>query len=201
MTNESGVAGLRSKEWVRPSSSILEDLHALEEAVSDVGFEHGISNWQLIFIADPDRKKRVLSSCETIHADVLAVFCVDPDAWSKPHPDLWEYAGFEERARYIDDMFAIGRGNKTLQRDRAMRSVGMAAGAMVSKAKSLGYSVDNIDGVDLSLLEQEMALPASHQIEYVFAIGHQTNHSPVGKKACFDKSFVARERFSQRLAD
>lgn len=201
MSFKAETSGLRTKELPYMSSAVLEDLHALEDAVSLVGFDHGISNWQVIFIADPERKRRILSSADGGHADVLAVFCVDPEAWMKTHSGLWETASFESRARYIDDMFAIGRGHKTLQRDRAMRSVGMAAGAMLSKAKSLGYSVESLEDVDISAVTRETGLPSSYQVEYVFALGHQSNHSAVGRMVQTGCPCVAREQFSQRLVD
>jgi len=189
------------QNWFHPPSAVLEDMHALEEAVSLVGYDHGIANWQLVFVTDPDRKKRMLSSYPDIHADMVAVLCVDPEAWFISRPGLWENAAFEARSRFIDDMLAIGRGDNRLQRDRAMRSVGMAAGALVSKAKSLGYMIENLPDTDLELVGREIGLPASHQVEYVFSLGHHSNRSSHNEIAQRGRKCVSREQFCSKTSD
>ena len=169
-----------------------------------VGYDHGIANWQLVFVTDHLRKQKILASLSDhsgFHADALAVLCVNPEAWNSPHPNLWEKAEFEARSHYLDDMFEIGRGNKTLQRDRAMRSVGMAAGALCSKAQSLGYVVDHLHDVDISLVGREIGVPASHQIEYVFCLGHHSNHIAPTSIAQRGRKCVSLEQFSEQLLD
>ncbi|MDY0028743.1 MAG: hypothetical protein RBR86_02245 [Pseudobdellovibrionaceae bacterium] len=187
--------------WFHLSSSVLEDMHVLEEAVSFVGYDHGIANWQLVFVTDPERKRRMLSAYPDIHADMVAVLCVNPEAWFVSRSDLWENAGFDARSRFMDDMLAIGRGDKNLQRDRAMRSVGMAAGALVSKAKSLGYIIENLHDTDLGMIGREIGLPASHHVEYVFSLGHHSNRSGHGEIAQRGRKCVAREQFCHKSGD
>lgn len=168
--------GAFKSEWSDAPTALREQAYAIEQAVEQVPFVHGIRNWHMVLVTGQSIRKAGEFRDGPI-PDMVAVFCVNPTAWDKSHPDFWSNAGFSERARYLDDHFSIQRGSSSLQRDRAMISVGIAAGASIAKACTLGFMAERSHDYDSERLGQLLGLPKELEVAAVIAIGKRRNVS------------------------
>ncbi|MDD3020011.1 MAG: hypothetical protein PHX61_03400 [Alphaproteobacteria bacterium] len=168
MTISAGV--LTKQGWIRQSDNLHSDIEDITADVSALSFDHHIPNWHMYFIQDPLVKAHVFPDYVKHHCRMLIVFAVDTVAWGRPHPDLWDRVGFEDREAYLDDMFSIMRGDENLQRDRAMQSVGMAAGLAASSARRLDYEVEIINRLDAAKLANAIKIPETHEIAMVLSL-------------------------------
>lgn len=63
------------------------------------------------------------------------------------------------------------RGREQVQRDEGMRSCGMAAGAIMLLAQSMGYATCPMDGSDFEAVGKLIHLPEDHEIVMFVALG------------------------------
>lgn len=163
-------------DWSGVSSGLRENAYAIEQAVEQVPFDHGIRNWHMVLVTGQSIRTAGGFRDGPI-PDMIAVFCVNPTAWDKTHPEIWSRAGFAERVRYLDDRFSIQRGSGHLQRDRAMVSVGVAAGAAMVKATEFGYMAERSHDYDGERMAQLLGLPKEFEVAAVISIGKRRNAS------------------------
>jgi nitroreductase len=65
-------------------------------------------------------------------------------------------------------------GREWLQRDEAMRSIGIASQTIMLSAKALGYDSCPMIGFDLDTVAELIGLPQDHVIGNMIAIGKST---------------------------
>jgi len=65
-------------------------------------------------------------------------------------------------------------GKEQLQRDEAMRSVGIAAQTIMLSAKGLGYDSGPMIGFDQDAVAQIVNLPEDHAIGMIIVVGKKT---------------------------
>ncbi len=156
--------------WIRQASRCRSDIEEIRADVSALSFDHHIPNWRMQFIEDSATKSKIFPNYAKHHCRILVVFTVDVEAWGRPHSDLWENATFEDRDAYLDDMLSVMRGDKNLQRDRAMQAVGMAAGLAAASARRLGYEVEIIGRLDPAKIGNAIRIPETHSIASVLSL-------------------------------
>ena len=74
----------------------------------------------------------------------------------------------------VDWMGPFHEGRDWLQRDEAMRSIGMASQTIMLAAKALGYESCPMIGFDFKQVSEFIGLPADHVIGNMIAIGKGT---------------------------
>jgi nitroreductase len=98
----------------------------------------------------------------------------DVDAWKKDPPRYWRNAPSEVAKVLVDWIAPFHEGRKFLQRDEAMRSIGIAMQTIMLAAKSLGYESCPMIGFDFDAVAKLINLPDDHVIGPMVAIGKGT---------------------------
>ena len=74
----------------------------------------------------------------------------------------------------VDWMGPFHKGREWLQRDEAMRSIGMASQTIMLAAKAIGYDLCPMIGFDFDKVAELIGLPDDHVIGNLIAIGKAT---------------------------
>ncbi|MFT9386793.1 nitroreductase family protein [Acetobacter sp.] len=134
-----------------------------------------IQNWRFVVVKDPDLRRRIRAAAwdqpQVTDASVLLVLCADLKAWEKKPGRYWENAQPDIQAVMTAAIDQYYRGREQVQRDEGMRSCGMAAGAIMLLAQSMGYGTCPMDGFDFGAVGALINLPADHEIVMFVAIG------------------------------
>lgn len=137
-----------------------------------------IQNWRFLVVTDPDLRRQIRKVAwdqpQVTDASALLVLCADIKAWEKAPERYWQNAGHEVRDFMVGAIDQYYRGREHVQRDEGMRSCGMAAGAIMLLAESMGYATCPMDGFDFAAVGELIRLPADHEIVMFVAIGKAT---------------------------
>ena len=96
------------------------------------------------------------------------------NAWQKNPERYWRDAPAEVAEVLVNWITPFHEGREWLQRDEAMRSVGMAAQTIMLAAKSMGYESCPMIGFDQDAVAALINLPADHVIGMMIAVGKGT---------------------------
>ena len=134
-----------------------------------------IQNWRFLVVTDPDLRRQIRAVAwdqpQVTDASALLVLCADIRAWEKAPERYWENAGQPVRDFMVGAIDQYYRGREQVQRDEGMRSCGMAAGAIMLLAESMGYATCPMDGFDFAAVGELIRLPSDHEIVMFVAIG------------------------------
>lgn len=133
-----------------------------------------MQNWRFVAIRDraiKEKIKRVAWDQPQVAVNSLLVaVCADLHAWKTPHK-YWT-ANDPKTAKSMADMtIDFYSSNPQLQRDEAIRSIGMSSMAIMFAATDLGYSCNPIVGYDADAVASIINLPENHVIGMLIAIG------------------------------
>ncbi|MBB2203961.1 nitroreductase family protein [Gluconacetobacter takamatsuzukensis] len=159
-----------------------------------------IQNWRFLVVTDPDLRRQIRKVAwdqpQVTDASVLLVLCADIAAWEKAPERYWENAEPGVRDFMVGAIDQYYRGREQVQRDEGMRSCGMAAGAIMLLAESMGYATCPMDGFDFGAVGELIGLPSDHEIVMFVAIG-KTAAAPYPTGGIVpDKDIIFRNRFS-----
>lgn len=134
-----------------------------------------IQNWRFLVVTDPGLRQQIRKVAwdqpQVTDASALLVLCADIRAWEKAPERYWENADRSVRDFMIGAIDQYYRGREQVQRDEGMRSCGMAAGAIMLLAESMGYATCPMDGFDFAAVGELIRLPSDHEIVMFVAIG------------------------------
>ncbi|MFT9198939.1 nitroreductase family protein [Gluconobacter oxydans] len=134
-----------------------------------------IQNWRFVTVTDPDLRceirKVAWDQPQVTDASVLLILCADIKAWEKFPERYWANAAPATRDIMVGAIDQYYRGREQVQRDEGMRSCGMAAGAIMLLAESMGYGTCPMDGFDFDAVGKLIRLPEDHEIVMFVAIG------------------------------
>lgn len=152
-----------------------EDLHAIIDAARKTPTSFNIQNWRFAAIRDrgvKEKLKRVAWDQAQVGINsALFVLCADLKAWDRDPVRYWKANG-DDTAIHMSNMTRnFYKGREEVQRDEAMRSVGMAATAIMLKAVDLGYATSPMIGFDATEAARIINLPADHVIGMMIAVG------------------------------
>ncbi|ACI51185.1 nitroreductase [Gluconacetobacter diazotrophicus PA1 5] len=151
------------------------DLDAILGLARRMPTAFNIQNWRFVAVSDPklrqDIRKVAWDQPQVTDASVLLVLCADIKAWEKYPARYWENADSSVRDFMVGAIDQYYRGREDVQRDEGMRSCGMAAGAIMLLAESMGYATCPMDGFDFAAVGKLIKLPADHEIVMFVAVG------------------------------
>lgn len=134
-----------------------------------------IQNWRFVAVTDPELRGEIRKVAwdqpQVTDASVLLVLCADIKAWEKSPERYWENADPNTREVMVGAIEQYYRGREQVQHDEGMRSCGMAAGAIMILAESMGYATCPMDGFDFDAVGRLIHLPKDHEIVMFVAIG------------------------------
>ena len=155
-----------------------EDLHAIIDAMRKTPTSFNIQNWRIVAIRDrgiKEKLKRVAWDQAQVGINsALFVLCGDIKAWDK-HPErYWEANGPDTAAHMSNMTRGFYKGRDAVQRDEVMRSVGMAATALMLKAVDLGYATSPMIGFDAGEAAKIVNAPDDIVVGMMIAVGKST---------------------------
>ncbi len=154
------------------------DLRKLLEAAMQSPTSFNIQHWRFVVVRDKALRKQIRSAgndqAQITDASVLIVMTADVLAWKKNPQRHWRDAPPEVARMLVDWMAPFHEGRDWLQRDEAMRSIGIASQTIMLAAKALGYDSCPMIGFDPDKVSEFIGLPDDHVIGNMIAIGKGT---------------------------
>lgn len=142
-------------------------------ALSPTSFN--IQNWRFLVVKDVELRKKIRSAAwnqaQVTDASLLLLLCADLKAGEKDPQRYWKNASKDVQDFIIPAIENFYKGNDQLQRDEALRSIGIAAQTLMLSAKSAGYDSCPMIGFDSQKVAELINLPKDHIIGMMLAIG------------------------------
>lgn len=134
-----------------------------------------IQNWRFVVLRDPEVKRQVRAAAwnqaQVEEAQLTLALCADLKAWDKAPERYWRTAPEKTQQMLVPMIRKTYQGRDQLQRDEAMRSVGIAAQTLMLAAKQLGYDSGALVGFDPDAVAKIIKLPEDHVIGMLLVIG------------------------------
>lgn len=137
-----------------------------------------MQNWRFLLVEDPELRKELraaaVDQAQVTEASLLFLLCADLKAWENEPQRYWRNAPEEIQDILVPWMGPFYEGKDELQRDEAMRSVGIVAQTMMLGAKAMGYDSCPMIGFDADKVAKLINLPENHVLGMMLVIGKAT---------------------------
>ncbi len=137
-----------------------------------------IQHWRFVLVRDPELRKQIRAvgndQAQMTDASILIVMTADMKAWEKSPERYWRDAPQEVADLLVNWMGPFHEGREFLQRDEAMRSIGMAMQTIMLAAKGMGYDSCPMIGFDFDPVAKLINLPEDHVLGPMIAVGKGT---------------------------
>lgn len=134
-----------------------------------------IQHWRLVRVTDAglrrDIRRVANDQAQITDASLLYVITADVKAWEKDPARYFQNAPQAARDMLLPWMHAFYAGKEQLQRDEALRSVGLIAQTLMLAAKAMSYDSCPMIGFDAEKVAELIRLPDDHVIGMIVAIG------------------------------
>lgn len=159
-----------------------------------------MQNWRFVLVKDKAMRQQIREAAwdqaHITESSLLIVLCADLKAYANDPAKYWKNAPAEVGKYLSDMMIPFYEGKETLQRDEAMRSVGIAGQTIMLAAKAMGYDSCPMIGFDPEAVAKVINLPEDHTIGFVIVVGKATQPAwPKPGQLDLDK-VVITDRFS-----
>ena len=152
-----------------------EDKKELLELALLAPTSFNIQNWRFVLVESPEQKAAVRKvawdQAQVTDASMTFVLCADVRSWSKEPARYWENAPQEAQDFLVPAIGNFYEGREWIQRDEAMRSVGIVAQTLMLAAKAKGYDSCPMIGFDQDEVAKLINLPDDHVIGMMLVIG------------------------------
>ena len=170
------IYGRRAVKHFDPDHEMTgADKTKLLEAAIQAPTSFNIQHWRFVVVDDPELRKQIREvgndQAQITDASMLIIMTADMSAWQKEPGRYWENAPKEVADLLVNWMGPFHEGREQLQRDEAMRSIGMAMQTLMLAAKSMGYESCPMIGYDFDKVAEMINLPGDHCIGPLVAIG------------------------------
>ena len=153
----------------------------LIEAAMQSPTSFNIQHWRFVVVRDPELRKEIRAvgndQAQMTDASLLIVMTADVDAWRKEPQRYWRNAPPEVAELLVNWIAPFHEGREELQRDEAMRSIGMAMQTIMLAAQEMGYDSCPMIGFDHEAVAGLIRMPPDHCMGPMVAIGKKTKDS------------------------
>ncbi|MHA1517114.1 MAG: nitroreductase family protein [Alphaproteobacteria bacterium] len=179
MNTLDAIYGRRAIKHFDPDHRIIEEeRNKLLEAAIQAPTSFNIQHWRFVVVDDPELRKEIRAlgndQAQITDASLLIIMTGDVGAWQKEPVRYWANAPKEVADLLVGWMGPFHEGREELQRDEAMRSIGMAMQTLMLAAKEMGYESCPMIGYDFDKVAELIKLPKDHCIGPLVAIGKGT---------------------------
>lgn len=137
-----------------------------------------IQHWRLVQVTDPSLRIKIRAAAfdqaQVTEASLLFVVTADIKAWEKDPQRYWVNAPKQAQDILVPWIHPFYAGKEQLQRDEAMRSVGIMLQTLMLTAKAMGYDSCPMIGFEADKVAELIRLPADHAIGALLVIGKST---------------------------
>lgn len=173
------VSARRAVKHYDPDHVMSEDdFKALMDLAMQSPTSFNIQNWRFVNVTDKDKRAKIREAAwdqaQVTDASVILIMFADVKSWEKDPARYWRNAPQEVRELMVSMIGPFYEGREWIQRDEAMRSVGIAAQTLMLCAKEMGYDSCPMIGFDQDVVAEVINLPNDYVIGMMLAIGKQT---------------------------
>lgn len=151
------------------------EIELLLDVAAQAPSSFNIQHWRIVNVTDPALRTKLreaaFDQAQVTDASLLFVVCTDIKAWEKDPQRYWVNAPKEAQDVLVPWISPFYSGNEQLQRDEAMRSVGLILQTLMIGAKAMGYDSCPMIGFDIEKVGQLVNLPKSYAVGARLAIG------------------------------
>ena len=133
-----------------------------------------MQNWRFVVITDPNKRQAIRDAAwgqaQVTDASILIVLCANLHS-HKNGARYWVNAPKEVQDILVPLIEPFYEDKPELQRDEAMRSIGIASQTIMLAAKSMGYDSCPMIGFDPVKVAEIIRLPEHHVIGMLLPVG------------------------------
>lgn len=170
----------RAVKHYDPAHKFTDDeLTSLLELALLAPTSFNIQNWRPVVITDNTELRQQIRAAawdqaQVTDASVLFILCADLKSWDKEPERYWANAPEAARDVLVPMIKPFYDGKDQLQRDEALRSVGIQAQTIMLAAKGMGYDSCPMIGFDQDAVAKLINLPGDHIIGMMVTVGKAT---------------------------
>lgn len=160
-----------------------------------------IQNWRFVVVKEKANKAALraasFNQAQVEEASITICLCADLDAWGAQPERYWRDAPPAVAAQLVPMITGLYGKDSQLQRDEAIRSIGIAAQTIMLAAKGMGYDTCPMIGFVPDLVGKVIHLPPRHLVGMLITVGKALKPAwpKPGQLALED--VVCRERFPE----
>ncbi|MGB0409236.1 MAG: nitroreductase family protein [Opitutales bacterium] len=175
MDTLSAIRARRSVKHFDPNHKMTEaEINSLLELALLAPTSFNMQNWRFVVVTDPAKKEALCDAswnqAQVKEASITVLLCADLHAHEHGER-YWVNAPEPVREMLVPMIAPFYENNSGLQRDEAMRSVGIAAQTLMLAAKAMGYDSCPMIGFDPAKVGEIIQLPENHVIGMMLTIG------------------------------
>ena len=152
-----------------------QDIHKLLEYAILSPTSFNMQHWRFVVVEDKkireEIRKAAFDQPHVSEASLLFVMCANLKAWHENPERYWKDAPEEVQKMILPMIENFYKGKPQLERDEAIRSIGIAAQTIMLTAKSIGYDSCPMIGFDPQKVAKIINLPKDHIIGMLIAVG------------------------------
>ena len=172
-----------------------EDLKSLLEQSMQAPSSFNIQHWRFVDVTDKAARQKIREAAwdqvQVTEASRLLVLCADVKAWNKDAAQYWNNAPEAVSDIMVPMIKDFYDGRDKLQRDEALRSVGIMAESLMLNAVSMGLDTCPMIGFDQDAVAEIINLPDDHIIGMMITLGKRREEPfPHGGRISYDKAVV-----------
>jgi nitroreductase len=176
MQLEEAVEQRRSVKHYDPAHKLTkEEIQKLFSLAILSPTSFNIQNWRFLIIDDTEQRKLLQAAAwnqaQVTEASLLVLICADLKAYAKDPQRYWINAEEAVRNNLVPMIGNFYEGREEVQRDEAMRSVGIAGQTLMLTAKAMGYDSCPMIGFDPVKVAEIIELPKDHVVGMMLTIG------------------------------
>ena len=152
-----------------------DEIKLLLDVASQAPSSFNIQHWRIVNVTDPalraQLREAAFDQAQVTDASLLFVVCTDTKAWEKDPQRYWVHAPKEAQDILVPWINPFYSGKEQLQRDEAMRSVGLILQTLMVGAKAMGYDSCPMIGFDIEKVGELVKLPSDYAVGAMLVIG------------------------------
>lgn len=153
----------------------LDEIKLLLDVAAQAPSSFNIQHWRIVNVTDTTLRAKLreaaFDQAQVTDASLLFVVCTDIKAWEKDPQRYWVNAPQEAQDVLVPWINPFYGGKEQLQRDEAMRSVGLILQTLMIGAKAMGYDSCPMIGFDIEKVGQLVNLPKDYAVGAMLVIG------------------------------
>ena len=170
------IYGRRSIKHYEPTHELTDDeIKKLMEAAVQSPTSFNIQHWRFVLVRDKQVRQQLkgaaYNQAQVADASLLIVLTADLEAHGREPHRYYKNSPPEIGQRMVQMLFGLYDKKPQLQRDEAMRSMGIAAQTIMLAAKAMGYDSGALVGYDADKVAEIINLPEDHVLGMMIVVG------------------------------
>ena len=201
MDTLTAIKDRRSVKHYDPAHEMSEaEINALLELALLSPTSFNMQNWRFVVVTDPEKRAAIQAAAwnqaQVTEASITILLCAKLNAYEDAGR-YWVHAPQPVQDMLVPMIAPFYQNSTGLQRDEAMRSIGIAAQTLMLTAKSMGYDSCPMIGFDPEKVADIIDLPEKHVIGMMLTVGKALKEANVrGGQLPYDE-VVFRDGFSR----